>query len=279
MFLLFAQFLSWCCLLTRSSVRNLFPLSGSHSKNCTHGLSTVQCIWASIPVLWHPGSALPGLTLLIFAAARCPGCGLRQWMRSLCSASSCFSLSQGYCIAAGGTAYASIPSFFHRQNPFKSVQTSNVWSESGSDCEWQNCESSSSCWRGQSRSWGPQPISRGVEMWPPLYLVIKSCSFRGSDWCPFYHITSSHISFCSPSPFKQSTAYCPLQSQASPPTHLKALLGFSLCSSVCAHLGKRDIFALTKQGGGFNFLYDKLVGINKIGKSKMITGTKGNKLF
>lgn len=61
--------------------------------------------------------------------------------------------------------------------------------------------------------------------------------------------------------------------------HLEASLGFSLSSSLCAHLVKRDIFALTKQGGGFNFLYGKSVDINEIGKSKMVTGTKGSKLF
>lgn len=63
------------------------------------------------------------------------------------------------------------------------------------------------------------------------------------------------------------------------PHHPGALLGFLLCSSCCTHLGKGAAFALAKQGGVFSFPYDRLVGINKIDKSKKVTGMAVNKLF
>lgn len=51
------------------------------------------------------------------------------------------------------------------------------------------------------------------------------------------------------------------------------------CFSLCARLGKRDGFALIKQGCVFSFPYDRLVGINKIDKSKNVTGMAVNELF
>lgn len=70
-----------------------------------------------------------------------------------------------------------------------------------------------------------------------------------------------------------------LPSWASPPLPRPgALLGFSL-RSLCTYLGERDVFALAKQGGASSFPYDRLIGINKIEKSKQLTGMAGNKLF
>ena len=148
MFLLFAQFLSWCCLLTHSSVRNLLPHYGSPSKSPLRDPSTVQCLCASIPIPQHPGPALSRP----HTAALC--CSEMPWSWSVpVNEVSVFCLLllfpfPGSLHGCWGSSLFDCPLLPPRQNPPKSVQTSNIRSMSGSGWFEQSCESSSSCWRG-----------------------------------------------------------------------------------------------------------------------------------